>query len=51
MVKRLCDTTLPPLCEFAIDHVIACHLEKATLLAMEPVMTIDALAPLPDAGT
>ena len=50
MIKGLCDTTLPPLREFAPDHVIACHLEKSTLLAMEPVMTIDAPAPRPDAA-
>jgi peptide/nickel transport system ATP-binding protein len=50
MIKGLCDTTLPPMREFAPGHVIACHLEKSTLLAMEPVMTIDAPAPLPDAA-
>ncbi|MBV8663864.1 MAG: ABC transporter ATP-binding protein, partial [Hyphomicrobiales bacterium] len=44
MIKGVCDTTLPPLREFAKDHVIACHLEKSQLEAMEPVMTIDAPA-------
>ncbi|HSU05875.1 MAG TPA: ABC transporter ATP-binding protein [Acetobacteraceae bacterium] len=42
MVKGLCDTTAPPQREFAHRHVIACHLEPAALLAMEPVITIDA---------
>jgi len=30
--------------EFAPDHVIACHLEKGTLLKMEPVNTVDTAA-------
>ena len=44
MIKGLCDTTVPPLREFAPDHVIACHLEKGTLLKMEPVHTVDTAA-------
>jgi peptide/nickel transport system ATP-binding protein len=44
MIKGLCDTTLPPLREFAADHVIACHLESETLLKMEPVITAETAA-------
>ena len=44
MIKGLCDTTLPPLREFAPDHVIACHLEKETLRKMEPVITAEPAA-------
>jgi peptide/nickel transport system ATP-binding protein len=40
----LCDTTLPPLREFAPGHVIACHLESQTLLKMEPVITVETAA-------
>lgn len=39
-VEGLCDTTPPPVREFAPRHVIACHLEEATLLSMEPVFTV-----------
>jgi len=41
MMKGLCDTTAPPLREFAPRHVIACHLEAPTLLAMKPVISIE----------
>jgi peptide/nickel transport system ATP-binding protein len=44
MIKGLCDTTPPPLREFAADHVIACHLESETLLKMEPVITVETAA-------
>ena len=44
MIKGLCDTTLPPLREFAPGHVIACHLESETLLKMEPVITVETAA-------
>ena len=50
MIKGTCDVVLPPLQEFAPDHVIACHLPRETLLAMEPVITIDAPAPQPKAA-
>jgi peptide/nickel transport system ATP-binding protein len=43
-IKGLCDTTLPPLREFAPGHVIACHLEREVLLKMEPVITIETAA-------
>ena len=39
-IPGLCDKTLPPLQEFAPDHVIACHLGRDTLLAMEPVISV-----------
>jgi peptide/nickel transport system ATP-binding protein len=41
MIKGLCDTQAPPRREFSPRHVIACHLDEHTLLAMEPVITID----------
>ncbi|MGH7155033.1 MAG: oligopeptide/dipeptide ABC transporter ATP-binding protein, partial [Acetobacteraceae bacterium] len=41
MMKGVCDTIAPPLREFAPRHVIACHLEPSTLLAMEPVITVE----------
>jgi peptide/nickel transport system ATP-binding protein len=41
MIKGLCDTKAPPKREFGSRHVIACHLEEQTLLAMEPVITIE----------
>jgi len=44
MMKGLCDTAAPPLQEFAPRHVIACHLEAATLLAMKPVISIEQVA-------
>ena len=43
----LCDTTPPPAREFAHRHVIACHLDEQTLLAMKPVITIEGAAPEP----
>jgi hypothetical protein len=45
MIKGLCDTTAPPQRQFAHRHVIACHLDEATLRAMEPVITIEPDAP------
>ena len=47
MMKGLCDTTAPPLREFAPRHVIACHLDEPTLLAMKPVITIEQSATQP----
>src|SRR5437667_4251127 len=44
MIKGLCDTTAPPQRVFGPRHVIACHLEPETLLAMEPVVTIENAA-------
>jgi peptide/nickel transport system ATP-binding protein len=44
MMKGLCDTTAPPKREFASRHVIACHLDEATLLAMKPVITVEPAA-------
>jgi peptide/nickel transport system ATP-binding protein len=44
MIDGLCNTTAPPQREFASRHVIACHLEEETLLAMQPVIvTHDAV--------
>ncbi len=40
-MKGICDTAPPPQREFAPRHVIACHLDGATLLAMKPVITIE----------
>jgi peptide/nickel transport system ATP-binding protein len=40
-IKGLCDVKEPPNREFAPRHVIACHLDEATLLAMEPVIRIE----------
>ncbi len=41
MIKGLCDTTPPPQRTFAHRHVIACHLDEATLKAMKPVITVE----------
>ena len=41
VMKGLCDTTPPPLRTFAHRHVIACHLDEATLRAMKPVITVE----------
>jgi len=41
VMKGICDTAPPPQREFAPRHVIACHLDEATLLAMKPVITIE----------
>jgi peptide/nickel transport system ATP-binding protein len=40
MIKGTCDTLEPPQLELAPRHVIACHLDEATLRAMKPVITI-----------
>ncbi|SEE70234.1 peptide/nickel transport system ATP-binding protein [Rhizobiales bacterium GAS191] len=40
MMKGVCDTLAPPQRELAPRHVIACHLDEATLRAMQPVITI-----------
>jgi peptide/nickel transport system ATP-binding protein len=50
MMTGVCDTTPPPLREFAPRHVIACHLDKATLLEMKPVITVEQSAPRPEAA-
>ncbi len=47
MIKGLCDTTAPPLQEFAPRHVIACHLDRPSLLAMQPVISIEQPAVQP----
>jgi peptide/nickel transport system ATP-binding protein len=44
MMKGTCDVDLPPLREFAPNHVIACHLDRNALLEMEPVITIAGAA-------
>jgi peptide/nickel transport system ATP-binding protein len=41
MIKGVCDVEPPPQRQFAPRHVIACHLSEETLLAMEPVISID----------
>ena len=41
VMKGLCDVVAPPQREMAPRHVIACHLDEATLRAMEPVITIE----------
>jgi peptide/nickel transport system ATP-binding protein len=40
-MKGICDTQAPPQREMAPRHVIACHLDEATLRAMQPVITIE----------
>ncbi len=40
MMAGTCDAIPPPQREFAAGHVIACHLPRETLLAMEPVISI-----------
>src|SRR5262249_36162784 len=40
MMKGVCDVEPPPAREFAPRHVIACHLDEKTLLAMEPVISV-----------
>jgi peptide/nickel transport system ATP-binding protein len=44
MIKGTCDVHLPPLREFAPNHVIACHLDRDVLTKMEPVITIGEAA-------
>jgi peptide/nickel transport system ATP-binding protein len=41
VMKGLCDVVAPPQREMAPRHVIACHLDEATLRGMEPVITIE----------
>ncbi|MBW0004863.1 MAG: ABC transporter ATP-binding protein, partial [Hyphomicrobiales bacterium] len=41
VMKGICDTLPPPQREMAPRHVIACHLDEATLRAMQPVITIE----------
>ena len=48
MIKGLCDVTPPPIRAFKPRHTIACHLEPETLLAMEPVITVEEKAPEPE---
>ena len=43
-IEGLCETTPPPLKEFADRHVIACHLEEKVLTDMQPVIQIDDAA-------
>ncbi|VAW12863.1 Oligopeptide/dipeptide ABC transporter, ATP-binding protein [hydrothermal vent metagenome] len=38
MIKGTCDTDTPPEIDFGDGHVVACHLEKKFLTAMEPVV-------------
>jgi peptide/nickel transport system ATP-binding protein len=40
-MKGVCDTLAPPQREMAPRHIIACHLDEATLRAMQPVITIE----------
>jgi peptide/nickel transport system ATP-binding protein len=40
MMKGVCDTEAPPQREFGPRHVIACHLDRETLLAMQPVIVV-----------
>jgi len=49
VIKGLCDTTVPPQRQFAHRHVIACHLDEATLRAMKPVITVEPDKPRPRA--
>jgi len=51
VIKGLCDVKAPPLREFQPRHVIACHLEKQTLLAMQPVITVTPSAEAVPAGS
>jgi peptide/nickel transport system ATP-binding protein len=41
VMKGICDTLAPPQREMAPRHIIACHLDEATLRAMKPVITIE----------
>ena len=52
VMKGVCDTIPPPQRTFAHRHVIACHLDEATLKAMEPVITVeeDGDRPVPTAA-
>lgn len=40
VIEGLCESTPPPVKEFAPRHAIACHLEEDTLRAMVPVIQI-----------
>jgi len=51
MIKGVCDTTPPPQRQFAHRHVIACHLEEATLKAMKPVITVEDEPSMRTAGS
>ena len=42
VIEGVCETTPPPVKEFAPRHAIACHLDEETLMAMEPVIQIEA---------
>ena len=42
VIEGLCETTPPPVKEFAPRHMIACHLEHETLRNMQPVIQIDS---------
>lgn len=48
-IDGLCETTPPPERVMAPGHVIACHLEEATLRAMQPVIEIAQNDPPPSA--
>ncbi len=48
-IPGLCDRDLPPLQDFGDGHRIACHLPRATLLAMEPILR-EGPAARPGAG-
>jgi peptide/nickel transport system ATP-binding protein len=41
VIKGVCDTLEPPQRQLAPRHMIACHLDEATLRAMKPVITIE----------
>ena len=41
VMPGLCDEDLPPHQDFGAGHVIACHLPRDTLLAMEPIIVIE----------
>ena len=40
MIKGTCDADIPPEIDFGDGHVVACHLEKEILTAMEPVVRV-----------
>ncbi|MEO1265158.1 MAG: oligopeptide/dipeptide ABC transporter ATP-binding protein, partial [Pseudomonadota bacterium] len=47
-IDGLCETTPPPARVMAERHVIACHLEEATLRDMKPVIVVEDEPPAPE---
>ncbi len=47
-IPGVCDLRLPSFQDFGTGHRIACHLPRETLLAMEPIIVVDAPQPPED---